>query len=137
MVNHPPPFSEKAGPERVRPFCLVERARRALGGIRQDERAPFDYQFAIMAWSPAQERVCRRWHVCGTNEMARKSTNMAGVQRPDRARKQRTRRITNRTFADSQDVARTSMAQPLYSAFPLVSLGPFQWHRLPLNTCNF
>lgn len=59
----PPPFSEKAGPERVRLFCLVERPRRAPAGIRQDGHASFDYQFALMGFSSAQQRVCGRWYV--------------------------------------------------------------------------
>lgn len=64
----PPPFSEKAGPERVRPFCLVERTWKTPGGIRQDGRNPFDYQFAIVDWSPAQQRVCGRWSVGRTGK---------------------------------------------------------------------
>ena len=39
MVNHPPPFSEKAGPERVRLFCLVDRTRTGSVGIALQESA--------------------------------------------------------------------------------------------------
>jgi hypothetical protein len=47
---------------------LVERTWKTPDGIRQDGRNPFDYQFAIVGWSPAQQRVCGRCYVGRTDE---------------------------------------------------------------------
>lgn len=52
----PPPFSEKAGPEGVRLFCLVELTWKTPDGIREDGRAPFDYQFALVVIAAARVR---------------------------------------------------------------------------------
>lgn len=39
-----------------------------IAGLRQDEREHFEYQFAIVGWSSAQERVCGRWYVGRTDD---------------------------------------------------------------------
>lgn len=39
-----------------------------IAGLRQDGHIPFGYQFAIVGWSPAQQRVCGRWYVGRTDE---------------------------------------------------------------------
>lgn len=39
-----------------------------IAGLRQDGYAPFDYQFAIVGWSPVQQRVSGRWYVGRTDD---------------------------------------------------------------------
>lgn len=39
-----------------------------IAGLRQDGHVPFSYQFAIVGWSPVQQRVCGRWYVGRTDE---------------------------------------------------------------------